>query len=162
VGGAGVENAIFDHTSLLKYLTDKWNLGPLGERTRQANSIGIAVNQSVPRDDTVPFIRVPYSNLIPDNSQIEKDDTSQHHEALYAFAWYLAKGIDSGTTDLVTALTKTSGFLVESKAMLGKLMVRVGAALSKDSDDLKKKRTMVTSDVARRVLRQGRRDVIRS
>ena len=29
---------MFDHTSLLKYLTDKWGLGPLGARTAQANS----------------------------------------------------------------------------------------------------------------------------
>lgn len=29
---------MFDHTSLLKYLTDKWQLGPLGERTPHANT----------------------------------------------------------------------------------------------------------------------------
>src|SRR5262245_56967857 len=34
-----VENSQFDHTSLLKYLTDKWSLGPLGARTAAANSI---------------------------------------------------------------------------------------------------------------------------
>jgi phospholipase C len=33
----------FDHTSLLKYLTDKWNLGPLGERTAQAKSFAHAI-----------------------------------------------------------------------------------------------------------------------
>jgi phospholipase C len=30
----------FDHTSLLKYLTEKWQLGPLGKRVLEANSIG--------------------------------------------------------------------------------------------------------------------------
>src|SRR5262249_7095519 len=30
----------FDHTSLLKYLIDKWGLGSLGNRTAKANSIG--------------------------------------------------------------------------------------------------------------------------
>src|ERR1700732_3104736 len=46
---AGVEKTVFDHTSLLKYLTDKWNLGPLGLRTQQANSIGVALDQETPR-----------------------------------------------------------------------------------------------------------------
>lgn len=35
---AQVIHTVFDHTSLLKYLTDKWNLGPLGERTAQAKT----------------------------------------------------------------------------------------------------------------------------
>src|SRR5258708_35036808 len=34
--GAGVEKTIFDHTSLLKYLTDKWDLGPLGRPNETA------------------------------------------------------------------------------------------------------------------------------
>lgn len=37
---AGVLHTVFDHTSLLKYLTDKWNLEPLGRRTAQAHSFG--------------------------------------------------------------------------------------------------------------------------
>jgi len=33
-----VLNNTFDHTSLLRYLSDKWDLGPLGNRTAAANS----------------------------------------------------------------------------------------------------------------------------
>jgi phospholipase C len=33
-----VVHTVFDHTSLLKYLIDKWGLGPLGNRTAKANS----------------------------------------------------------------------------------------------------------------------------
>jgi phospholipase C len=42
----------FDHTSLLKYLSDKWNLGPLGQRTAQANSFAGAISLIKPREDT--------------------------------------------------------------------------------------------------------------
>ena len=35
---SGVLHGIYDHTSLLKYLTQKWNLGPLGNRTAAANN----------------------------------------------------------------------------------------------------------------------------
>jgi phospholipase C len=34
----GVIKTQFDHTSLLRYLSDKWNLGPLGARVANANS----------------------------------------------------------------------------------------------------------------------------
>lgn len=39
----GVDHTVFDHTSLLKYLTEKWGLGPLGNRTAHANSIRLAL-----------------------------------------------------------------------------------------------------------------------
>jgi len=50
-----VENTIlsdeFDHTSLLKYLSDKWKLGPLGQRTAHAKSFANAISSSI-RTDT--------------------------------------------------------------------------------------------------------------
>src|SRR5262249_48321692 len=45
----GVEHTQFDHTSLLKYLTDKWNLGPLGRRTAAASSIAAPIREAQPR-----------------------------------------------------------------------------------------------------------------
>jgi len=39
----GVLPTQFDHTSLLKYATDKWGLGPLGDRTAAANSVADAL-----------------------------------------------------------------------------------------------------------------------
>jgi phospholipase C len=38
----GVIHTAFDHTSLLKYLTDKWSLGSLGARTAHANTLPVA------------------------------------------------------------------------------------------------------------------------
>ena len=47
-----VERAIFDHTSVLRYLLDKWSLARLGARTAAATSIGVALRlTSPPRDD---------------------------------------------------------------------------------------------------------------
>jgi len=48
----------FDHTSLLKYLTELWKLGPLTERVRQANGFSEAFRNS-PRTDTPPSVPVP-------------------------------------------------------------------------------------------------------
>jgi phospholipase C len=42
---AGVCSTILDHTSLLKYLTDKWQLGPLGGRVPHSNSFSSLLTQ---------------------------------------------------------------------------------------------------------------------
>jgi phospholipase C len=44
----------FDHTSLLKYLIDKWGLGPLGARTANANSFAAAIRSNGAARDDVP------------------------------------------------------------------------------------------------------------
>jgi phospholipase C len=55
----GVEHTQFDHTSFLKYLIDKWNLDPLGERAAQANSLAVALRLvGSARRDTPPKIEV--------------------------------------------------------------------------------------------------------
>jgi len=43
----GVIHTQFDHTSLLKYLSDKWGLGPLGARVAAANSFGSIISPDV-------------------------------------------------------------------------------------------------------------------
>ncbi len=48
----------FDHTSLLKYLTEIWGLGPLTERVKQADSFSEAF-RSLPRTDTPVSVPVP-------------------------------------------------------------------------------------------------------
>jgi phospholipase C len=55
----GVLHTEFDHTSLLKYLIDKWDLGPLGERTRNAKTFAeelkpALVNTDAPRELIIP------------------------------------------------------------------------------------------------------------
>ncbi len=56
----GVVHDEFDHTSLLRYLSDKWSLGPLTERVRKAKSIADAIRKTgQPRSDTPESIAVP-------------------------------------------------------------------------------------------------------
>ncbi len=50
--GKGVLNTQFDHTSLLKYLTDKWELGALGDRVANVATFANAISEATPRTDT--------------------------------------------------------------------------------------------------------------
>jgi phospholipase C len=57
---AGFLSTVFDHTSLLKYVCDKWQLPPLGNRAAHANAFSNTFfNLSEPRSDTPLFIPVP-------------------------------------------------------------------------------------------------------
>jgi phospholipase C len=48
-----VVKTLCDHTSLLRSLTEKWGLGPLGARTKQATDVfGVLVRTAQPRADT--------------------------------------------------------------------------------------------------------------
>jgi phospholipase C len=89
--GRRVDSTVFDHTSVLRFLQEIWHLGPMGARTAAANSISKLINEPTPRQDTVPFIRVPYTQLIPDHPEWEKRDISDHHAALAAFSYYLPR-----------------------------------------------------------------------
>lgn len=66
----GVVSSQFDHTSLLKYLTDKWGLGPLGKRTASSASFGPALEKrTTPRTDcpsAIDVTRIP--EVIPSDS----------------------------------------------------------------------------------------------
>ena len=154
---AGVEKTVFDHTSLLKYLTDKWKLGPLGRRTDNANSIAVALNQQKPRGGTVPFIRVPYTQLIPVRPDLEQPDSSPHHEALHAFAEYLAEKEDMAIAMLIQDLAKGPSTWVKTKAAIGRLLLRIGTAFTKQLDQARKRRIMVTTQVAMKQFRQTNR-----
>lgn len=66
----GYDSTLFDHTSLLKYLIELWDLGPLGQRTAAANSIGALIgNGDGPRTDTVAVIDLTPEQLSPTDSQ---------------------------------------------------------------------------------------------
>lgn len=83
---AGVANDEFDHTSLLKYVTDKWDLGRLGNRVASARSFAayIAAGFVSPRTNTPPAVTPP---------QVPKDpiqtSLNPHQTALVGFSRYL-------------------------------------------------------------------------
>jgi phospholipase C len=145
---ARVEKMQFDHTSLLKYMTNKWGLGDLGSRTESANSIGIAINQPVPRENTLPFVRVPYSTLIPPRPDLEKEDSSNHHAALQKFAQFLAEEEDAGTTEAIRLLASSASWLAKTKAGIGKMFLKAGQGLTQDLDRYRKEKVATTTRIA--------------
>ncbi len=89
---AGVEHTQFDHTSVLRYLTDKWKLGPLGRRTANATSIGVVLKEPAPR--IVPLSRIELSagDLNPPDPHKEEEAfgaVTSHQAALQKLAGYL-------------------------------------------------------------------------
>jgi phospholipase C len=148
---ARVEKRRFDHTSLLKYLSDKWQLGPLGARTAAANSIGVAL-RSQKRVGVLPFIRVPYTDLSPAKPDLEQSDRSRHHEAIHAFALFLAREEAAVMGSLVEDLARGAGAWMKLKAWVGVLFKAVGRWLGKGADDHRKREIVATSGVAKKVL----------
>ncbi|MDE2425946.1 MAG: phospholipase [Elusimicrobia bacterium] len=96
----------FDHTSLLKYLIEKWGLGPLGNRTAAANSIGslIQADWGKPRTDTAAHIEFPDNLLTPPDPSLAKAAAgwiNGHHVALQLLAKELKEqAIDQGASGL--------------------------------------------------------------
>lgn len=121
-----VEKTEFDHTSLLKYLIEKWSLRPLTARSTSANSIACALG-SEKRADTPQFIRVPYTDLIPCHLDWELADISVHHSAFDKLADRILTSCGeaaevAGLRDAVNA----QGVWLKCKAFLGSQLVKFG------------------------------------
>lgn len=89
---ATVESTQFDHTSVLRYLSDKWQLGSLGRRTAAANSIGTALRRDKPRDIELRRIALTAAQLNPPDPEAEESAfgaISSHQSALQKLATYL-------------------------------------------------------------------------
>jgi phospholipase C len=77
----GFDSTPFDHTSLLKYLIEKWGLGTLGNRTAQANDIGKLIQRNTPRTDTIGQI----TDIPPPNPDLDAESAnyvSSHQKSL--------------------------------------------------------------------------------
>ena len=139
-----VESTQFDHTSLLKYMVNKWNLGSLGNRTAAANSIGVAITEGQPRTDTLPFIRISTSVVLPDRPDLEMEVNSNHQIALQAFAKYLRT--EMGDAAKVLEEVAAAGWWMNLKARVGKLFLRVGTFLGKELEDNDQNRIKLAVD----------------
>lgn len=83
-----VDHTIFDHTSIIRYLCEKWDLPPLTERDKKANSIGSVLDLSGPlRADVPPSVQAS----IQENVAVQSDAPSvlNHEQGLFSFARYL-------------------------------------------------------------------------
>lgn len=150
--GRRVEHTQFDHTSLLRYLTDKWNLGSLGARVAAATSIRGAINQAEARTDSVGFIRVPYTDLMPKRPEIEQNNVSRHHQAIHAFAAFLAteEGLITGAA--IAELARGAGLWMRAKIWLSDVLQALGRAVTSRRDDPRGTLEAATTAVAQAMI----------
>ena len=144
----------FDHTSLLKYMTEKWGLSPLGRRTAAANPISVALREER-RDDTPAFLRVPYTELIPPDPALERDDESAHHSGLHAFAYLLAK--DLGNEEALRKLTQEPSAWSRAKEGAGRAMLSTGEKLLAEVRGIRSKRVEGIQAVVKSLLDRAER-----
>lgn len=80
-----VVSTIFDHTSLLKYVTNKWDLGPLGNRVAAANSFAPALlSRTAPRTDTPASVPVAAAEMVTAETEM-----NQNQNGLLSFSHFL-------------------------------------------------------------------------
>jgi phospholipase C len=106
---AGVIHTVFDHTSLLKYLVDKWGLGPLGARVAKANTFSnflLAAPEAADRLPNVTLDAAAQDSGHPKFGQIQ----GRFQPALNAHQSALA-----GMSQLLESMTAVS-----SDALLGR------------------------------------------
>ncbi|KAA1010717.1 phospholipase [Paraburkholderia panacisoli] len=152
---AGVCHAQFDHCSVLKYLCDKWQLPPLGNRTRAAASIGLAVRcTGEARTDTPAFIRVTNQSLIAQHVELEKKSSNGNQHGLHHFADYLHAELDRLASEVVEAaadFARAENAWVRFKSALGSVLMSVGQWLSRDFYQAKNQRDARTGQAFTRL-----------
>ena len=85
---AQVDHTIYDHTSLLRYVTDKWGLGPLGARTAQAQSFATLFETCAsPRTDAPE----PFQQPLLGASETQNKEVNENQKALVGFSQLLEK-----------------------------------------------------------------------
>ncbi len=137
--GKRVEHTAFDHTSLLKYLTNKWHLGDLGKRTASetTNSIDCCLTEQQPRKDTIPFIRVPYKELIPTYPEREKDTNNENQKSIHLFARQME--LETQKPEFAQAF-KAPGWMTKLKHTAGTVITKIGQSLTKEHETMQKAR----------------------
>lgn len=124
---AGVEKTVFDHTSLLKYLVEKWNLSPLGERVTAATSIGIGLQPEM-RENAMPLaIRVSFSSLASEHPEWELTDLTKHHLAIMAFLEDAASRMDG--LGIEEEGLRAFGWLGTIRTWMGRVLIKLGRYL---------------------------------
>jgi phospholipase C len=129
-------NIEFDHTSLLKYLTEKWSLGSLTERVAAAQSFGSAIRTTgQPRTDTPGSVPIPAMSAASEAmiAAGPGEPLNAHQKALIAFSEYLEREIEEPVgkpartaammagppAQVETAKSRVKLFLTQQKAKAG-------------------------------------------
>lgn len=106
----------FDHTSILKYVIDKWTLRGLTDRVANAKTFADAFLPALRKDDDMPkqLDAPPVSPMAGTSESV-----SEHEQALISFARYL---------DATMSDTDPAGFLARTKQEYESLGDKVGVA----------------------------------
>lgn len=124
----GVLKTELDHTSLLRYLSDKWRLGPLGARTAKANSFAAAIGTAA-RTDTPPTIpAMPDIALAPQTPLPVPTTLSDQQQALLGLSHVLETM--TTTTDAATTAARNRHVLSGPQSQIDVAMDRVEDFLS--------------------------------
>jgi phospholipase C len=105
---ADVVHTQFDHTSVLRYLIEKWRLGALGRRASGANSIGSVISKTA-REIDLRRIDLTPDQLIPPDPKKEEEafgTSSSHQAALAKLAQWLKIEADEKLPRVATWLAR--------------------------------------------------------
>jgi len=81
-----VIHTVLDHTSLLKYVQDKWALGDLGRRTAQAGSFAAdLIKRTEPRNDALGL----FTSALLGPLELTNKDVNANQQALVSFSQVL-------------------------------------------------------------------------
>ncbi|HXD89789.1 MAG TPA: alkaline phosphatase family protein [Candidatus Binataceae bacterium] len=110
----------FDHTSLLKYLIDKWDLGPLYNRTAHANSIASALLPAARTDATPAVIDIEPQPAL--EAPADCDRLSRNQSAIVALSHALETTIDE---DIGTVAARSKYMLSNAQSQVDVAVERV-------------------------------------
>ena len=90
--GKGVFPTLCDHTSVLRYLIDKWSLKPLGQRTAGANSFASIIGATGgPRQDTPVSVSTQVASraALLTKATLAEKPLNDNQRAIISFSQYL-------------------------------------------------------------------------
>jgi phospholipase C len=116
-----VLSTVFDHTSILKYLTDKWSLAPLTNRVESLSSIGesltVVGNARTDTPESVVKPKAVMTAIAPDEAQPE-EELNDLQKSLVGLSQFLESQVPSEDRPVLMAAAK-----VPSEGQLARLRV---------------------------------------
>ena len=102
-------NQVFDHTSILKFVIENWDLAPLGARISNARSIGTLL-LTVPRDLGKVLEPIHAQSTLEPTGPNSSDSLNQNQSGLVAYSQYLGSMTDQDPV----RLNERTGFMMTS------------------------------------------------
>jgi phospholipase C len=129
----GVLSTQFDHTSLLKYLIDKWQLGQLGNRTANAKTFANSF-QTKARSDTPTRLDIPNQTTAETPPVLQKLTSSQN--AIVALSHALESMLDE---DAATVAARSKHILSNAQSHIDIAVDRAESFIEKIAGKLRQR-----------------------